>query len=304
MKVSARRVQVQQLFPAIQGMQASIGEVNGDAFALCLRSAILVASLLGASNGEIKASMRQGTVSKLLLEEMGLNVGSVVVTKLIGDKQVKLECLAADFGVRDGLMQTRSFIVDTDAALINVDGTIDLKQEQMDFTVRPKSKGLRYFLAKAAESMCGQLSTGASTSIKADGNESCGGSRLDLADAAGGDDSINHYRARGRQRLRRQSAAAQSNLRLRPQARFIGKKSSQRSNEAGKDRCLFRQSIYACAACLGFAIAFTRRVVGRTKCGDAYPTLRQYSGNAYARRRKSTSARMRSGKWRRCANTA
>ena len=81
--------------------------------------------------------------------------GSVVVTKLIGDKQVKLECLAADFGVRDGLMQTRSFIVDTDAALINVDGTIDLKQEQMDFTVRPKSKGLRVFSNAAAAEIAG-----------------------------------------------------------------------------------------------------------------------------------------------------
>jgi len=80
---------------------------------------------------------------------MGLNVGNIIVTKLIGDKQVKLECLAADFGVRNGLMQTRSFIVDTDAALINVDGTIDLKQEQMDFTVRPKSKGLRVFSLRA-----------------------------------------------------------------------------------------------------------------------------------------------------------
>ena len=147
MKVSARSIKVQQLFPAIQGLQASIGEVNGDASLSAVGNS--VASLLGASNGEIKALMRQGMVSKLLLEEMGLNVGNIIVTKLIGDKQVKLECLAADFGVRNGLMQTRSFIVDTDAALINVDGTIDLKQEQMDFTVRPKSKGLRVFSLRA-----------------------------------------------------------------------------------------------------------------------------------------------------------
>lgn len=147
MKVTARGVKARQLFPAIQGLQATVGEVNGDASLSAIGNS--VASLLGASNGEIKALMRQGTVSKLLLEEMGLNVGSIIVTKLIGDKQVKLECLAADFGVLNGLMQTRSFIVDTDAALINVNGTIDLKQEQMDFTVTPKSKGLRVFSLRA-----------------------------------------------------------------------------------------------------------------------------------------------------------
>ncbi|MHB1592051.1 MAG: AsmA family protein, partial [Sulfuricella sp.] len=49
-----------------------------------------VASLLGASNGEIKILINQGTVSKLLLEEMGLNIGNVILARLAGDKQVKL----------------------------------------------------------------------------------------------------------------------------------------------------------------------------------------------------------------------
>ncbi|RYZ52240.1 MAG: AsmA family protein, partial [Chitinophagaceae bacterium] len=36
----------------------------------------------------------QGQVSKYLLELMGLNVGNIIVTKLFGDKQVKLNCMA------------------------------------------------------------------------------------------------------------------------------------------------------------------------------------------------------------------
>ncbi|MHB1618648.1 MAG: AsmA family protein [Sulfuricella sp.] len=70
-----------------------------------------VASLLGASNGEIKILINQGTVSKLLLEEMGLNIGNVILARLAGDKQVKLNCMATDFGVTHGLMQARSFII-------------------------------------------------------------------------------------------------------------------------------------------------------------------------------------------------
>jgi uncharacterized protein involved in outer membrane biogenesis len=102
-----------------------------------------VATLLASSNGELKALIDQGSISKLLLEQMGLNIGSVVVRKLVGDKQVKLNCLAADFAVTNGLAQTRRFVVDTDDATINVDGTVNLASEQLDLTLKPDSKGLR-----------------------------------------------------------------------------------------------------------------------------------------------------------------
>ena len=108
-----------------------------------------VASLLGASNGEITTLINQGTVSKLLLEEMGLNIGNVILTHLAGDRQVKLNCMATDFGVSNGLMQTRSFIIDTDDAILDVSGNINLAQEQLDLTINPESKGLRVLSLRA-----------------------------------------------------------------------------------------------------------------------------------------------------------
>jgi len=88
-------------------------------------------------------------VSKLLLEEIGLNIGNVILTHLVGDKQVQLNCMATDFGVTKGLMQTQSFIIDTDDAILDVSGNIDLAREQLDLTIRPKSKGLRVFSLRA-----------------------------------------------------------------------------------------------------------------------------------------------------------
>jgi hypothetical protein len=147
MKVSARHLKLKQLFPTLQPLRASIGEINGDASLSATGDS--VASLLGGSNGEIKTLINQGTVSKLLLEEIGLNIGSVVVNQLVGDKQVKLNCMAADFGVTNGVMQTRSFIIDTDDAILNVNGVIDLTQEQLALTIKPNSKGLRVFSLRA-----------------------------------------------------------------------------------------------------------------------------------------------------------
>lgn len=146
-KMTARHLGLKQLFPALQPLQASFGEINGDASLSAVGNSF--ASLLGASNGEIKALINQGTISKLLLEEMGLNIGSVVMTNLVGDKQIKINCIAADFDVNHGLMQTNNFVVDTDAAILNVSGNINLAQEQFDLTIKPNSTGLRVFSLRA-----------------------------------------------------------------------------------------------------------------------------------------------------------
>ena len=146
-KITARHIQIKQLFPTIEKMQATVGQINGDAQLSATGTS--VAALLGSSNGEVKALVNQGTVSKMLLEEMGLNVGNIIVTKLFGDKQVQLNCLAADFNVNKGVMQTQVFVVDTAEAIIRVDGGISLANEQMDLTIRPETKALRLFTLRA-----------------------------------------------------------------------------------------------------------------------------------------------------------
>ena len=143
LKASARHLHIQQLFPRLPALQASVGQINGDASLSATGNS--VATLLGSSNGEVRALIDRGSISKLLLEEMGLNIGSIVVTKLVGDKQVKLNCMAADFVVSKGLMRTRQFIVDTDDAILHVDGTVNLGNERLDLTLQPDSKGLRIF---------------------------------------------------------------------------------------------------------------------------------------------------------------
>jgi len=146
-KVSARHIQIKQLFPTIEQMQATVGQVNGDAQLSATGTS--VAALLGTSNGEVKALVNQGTISKMLLEMAGLNVGNMVLTKLFGDKPVELNCLAADFDVKKGVMQSQVFVVDTKEAIINVSGNVNLGNEGMDLTVKPETKALRLFTLRA-----------------------------------------------------------------------------------------------------------------------------------------------------------
>lgn len=144
---SARRLKLKELFPAVESMRASLGEVNGDLKLTGTGNS--VSALLASSNGEVKLLVDQGTVSKLLLEQVGLNVGSIVLTQLFGDKQVRLNCLVSDFAVRDGLMQTRTFVVDTEEAILVVTGDIDLAKEKLDLTIKPESKELRLLSLRA-----------------------------------------------------------------------------------------------------------------------------------------------------------
>lgn len=141
LQLSARRLKIKELFPTLNTMQASLGQIGGDAALSATGNS--VAGLLGTSNGEVKALVSKGTMSKFLLEAMGLNIGSVVATQVFGDKQVQLNCLASDFKVTQGVMQTRSFVLDTDESIINVTGQIDLSSEQLALEIQPRNKALR-----------------------------------------------------------------------------------------------------------------------------------------------------------------
>ncbi len=142
-RLSARRLKLRQLFPGFAPMQTSLGELNGDAD--LAGSGNSVASQLGAADGSVKLLINDGAVSRGLLEIAGLNLGNYMVGKLFGDEEVKINCAAADLGMKRGLMSTRLFVVDTENAIIKVDGTANFASERLDLTVTPASKGLRIF---------------------------------------------------------------------------------------------------------------------------------------------------------------
>ncbi|MFC4764613.1 AsmA family protein [Dyella koreensis] len=143
LKLNARRLKLKQLFPTVDVMNTSFGEINGDA-SLAARGNS-VAALLGSADGELKLLMNDGAISKNLLETAGLNVGNIVIGKLFGDKVVKINCAAADLGANNGLFNTRLFVFDTEDAVINIDGTVNFANEQMNLDVKPHTKGFRVF---------------------------------------------------------------------------------------------------------------------------------------------------------------
>ena len=142
-KLTARNFKLKQLFPTFEPMKTSFGELNGDATISGTGNS--VARLLGTANGNLKMLINDGAISRSLMEIAGLNVGNYVVGKIFGDKDVKINCAAADFGIKDGLATSRLFVFDTQNAIIYIDGTANFATERLDLKITPESKGFRVF---------------------------------------------------------------------------------------------------------------------------------------------------------------
>lgn len=137
-----RALRLAALFPEVALMQKSFGQMDG---ALALQATgNSVARMLASGTGEIKLYVRDGVLSKQLLDLAALNLGSVVVSKLFGtDREVRLRCAVADLPVRQGLVRIRNFKLSTDEALVDVTGTANLATEQLDLRIRPESLRLK-----------------------------------------------------------------------------------------------------------------------------------------------------------------
>lgn len=137
----ARGFQLQKLLPNVESMRRSLGQLNGDAKISGTGNS--VADLLGTSNGDVRLLINDGVISRNLMEIAGLNVGNYLVGKLFGDDEVKINCAAADIGIKNGLATTRLFVFDTENAVINISGNVNLATERMDLSIDPESKGMR-----------------------------------------------------------------------------------------------------------------------------------------------------------------
>jgi uncharacterized protein involved in outer membrane biogenesis len=142
-KLHARHFKLKQLLPGFTPMQASLGEINGDAD--LAGSGNSVAELLGSANGEMLLLVNDGTISRRLMEIAGLNLGSYLATQLFGDKEVRINCAMANLQLQDGVARSRLFVLDSEAALIHIAGTANFRSERLDLTLSPESKGMRLF---------------------------------------------------------------------------------------------------------------------------------------------------------------
>lgn len=140
--LDARSLEFNKLFPGVKTTKASFGRLAGN---IDLKGrGNTVAQMLGTSNGDVAMLMGSGEISEFLVALADLDGGELLKLMASGDKnkQVELRCAAAAFDVKNGLMNTRAFVVDTEKSVIYGQGDLSLANESMDLTLRPYPKDM------------------------------------------------------------------------------------------------------------------------------------------------------------------
>ena len=99
-----------------------------------------LAQMLGHGDGEMKLFMSGGDLSAVLVDLAGLDFGNTVIAALGIPNRAQLRCLLTDFGLNKGVLDTRTFIFDTSAANVIGSGSINLRDEQVDYKLSTQPK--------------------------------------------------------------------------------------------------------------------------------------------------------------------
>ncbi|WP_256788299.1 AsmA family protein [Stenotrophomonas sp. Ste60] len=138
LQASIRKVQLGKLMPDSKLAEQASGGLSGDV--MLAGTGNSVAAMLGSSDGNVALGIGKGHIGNLIMELAGLDVAESLKFLFTGDKQIPLRCAFGDFGVNNGVMTSRALAFDTTDTLIIGQGTVDLKQEQLDLLLRPRPK--------------------------------------------------------------------------------------------------------------------------------------------------------------------
>lgn len=98
------------------------------------------AEMLGNGSGEFKLFMAGGNISALLVNLAGLDLGNSILSALGLPDETPIRCMVSDFDLRDGVLKTQAFFLDTEEAMIVGTGTVNLEKETIDYRINTQPK--------------------------------------------------------------------------------------------------------------------------------------------------------------------
>lgn len=145
--IRARRLNLPNLFPDADIIKDSVGRIGGD-IRLSGRGNS-VAQMLATADGDVALGMGKGRISNLLIELAGLDIAEGVRFWLGKDREVEIRCAYADFGVRQGQVDTRAFAFDTVDTIVQARGTANLRDETLNLRLSPHPKDFSFLSVRS-----------------------------------------------------------------------------------------------------------------------------------------------------------
>ena len=115
------------------------------------------AGLLSTLDGNAAMWVRDGQISRLLVEAVSLHVAEALGLLVTGDKQQAVLCAAAQWHASQGVLKPEAAIVDTPSATILASGNISLAKEQLDLTLSSHPKSFSPFSLRTPVDVTGSF---------------------------------------------------------------------------------------------------------------------------------------------------
>ncbi len=99
-----------------------------------------VATLVGHGDGGVRLLISGGNLSALLVDISGLEVGNAILSALGMPNRATLQCFALDMTLHQGVLETRTFLLDTSEADVLGGGSVNLGDERLDLHLETHSR--------------------------------------------------------------------------------------------------------------------------------------------------------------------
>jgi uncharacterized protein involved in outer membrane biogenesis len=115
------------------------------------------ARIVGSLSGTITTAVRQGSVSHLAIEAMGLDVAQALGTLLKGDETLKMDCALLRLTAREGAVTTDMGVVDTSDTTVLLTGGLSLADERLALRLTAKPKDFSPLTLRAPLNVAGSF---------------------------------------------------------------------------------------------------------------------------------------------------
>ena len=126
------------MFPEVELTKDSRGLIGGAANVKGRGES--VGALLASADGRFGMIMSGGEISETVLAAIDLDGAKLIKLLFTGDKNVPVRCGVIDFDIKDGVMKSETFVIDTAETVILGEGQISLVDESIKMKLSPEPK--------------------------------------------------------------------------------------------------------------------------------------------------------------------
>lgn len=136
-EVQFKRVDVGKLLAATGAVQGA-GTISGSINLASVGNSM--STLIGHGDGGFRVGIGGGNLSALLVDLAGLQFGNALLSALGIPDRAQIKCLAVDMPLRRGILDAKTFLLDTSEARVVATGTVNLANETLDLKLKSDSK--------------------------------------------------------------------------------------------------------------------------------------------------------------------